>query len=75
MGCWACIRPEASGAAQGLRLGAALSALCLLSALALLEWLGPPAETVCTAAARLSGRERQVRGAGQRLRGDRRGPE
>ncbi|XP_021512171.1 matrix metalloproteinase-23 isoform X2 [Meriones unguiculatus] len=53
MGCRACVRPEAPGAAQGLRLGAALGGVCLLSALVLLEWLGAPAETVCAAAAGL----------------------
>ncbi|XP_006538944.1 matrix metalloproteinase-23 isoform X2 [Mus musculus] len=50
MGCRACLRPEASGAVQGRWLGAALSGLCLLSALALLEWLGAPTETAWRAA-------------------------
>ncbi|XP_032743208.1 matrix metalloproteinase-23 isoform X2 [Rattus rattus] len=50
MGCRACLRPEASGAVQGRWLGAVLSGLCLLSALALLEWLGSPTETAWNAA-------------------------
>lgn len=50
MGCRAYLRPEASGAVQGRWLGAVLSGLCLLSALALLEWLGAPTETAWNAA-------------------------
>lgn len=50
MGCWACLRPEAFGAEQGRWLGAVLSGLCLLSALALLEWQGVPTVTAWSAA-------------------------
>lgn len=68
MGCGACLRPEASGAVQGRWLGAVLSGLCLLSALALLEWLGPPTETAWSAAQVREPKDYEVRAAGQHLR-------